>query len=218
MGDRLLQAVSQRLEHSLHKGDTLARFGGDEFALVLPPVQRREDAAVIAEKILNEFKLPFTIDDHELYVSASIGVAMYPEAGLTMNELERSADMAMHCVKDRGENGFEFFNETINETLTARTVIERELRRALSSGELRVCCQRQVSAASDIIAGFEALIHWEYPEKGLIYPNDFIPIAEETGLILDVGNVVLETVCQDIFSWRKADIESVRVSVNFSAL
>ncbi|MFT4719312.1 MAG: diguanylate cyclase (GGDEF)-like protein/PAS domain S-box-containing protein [Candidatus Azotimanducaceae bacterium] len=218
MGDRLLQAVSQRLEDSLRKGDTLARFGGDEFALVLPLVQRREDAAVIAEKILNEFKLPFMIDDHELYVSASIGIAMYPEAGITMDELERSADMAMHCVKDRGKNGFEFFNETMNETSTARMVIERELRRALLNGELQVCYQPQVNAVSEMIVGFEALIRWEHPEKGLIYPNDFIPIAEETGLILDVGNVVLETVCQDISNWRKEGIENVRVSVNFSAL
>jgi diguanylate cyclase (GGDEF)-like protein/PAS domain S-box-containing protein len=218
MGDRLLQAVSQRLEHSLRKGDTLARFGGDEFALILPLVQRREDAAVIAEKILNEFKLPFMIDDHELYVSASIGIAMYPEAGLTMDELVRSADMAMYCVKDRGKNGFEFFNETMNETSTARMVIERELRRALLNGELRVCYQPQVNAVSEMIVGFEALIRWEHPEKGLIYPNDFIPIAEETGLILDVGNFVLETVCQDIFKWRETGIENVRVSVNFSAL
>jgi diguanylate cyclase (GGDEF)-like protein/PAS domain S-box-containing protein len=218
MGDRLLQAVSQRLEHSLRKGDTLARFGGDEFALILPLVQRREDAAVIAEKILNEFKLPFIIDDHELYVSASIGIAMYPEAGLTMDELVRSADMAMYCVKDRGKNGFEFFNETMNETSTARMVIERELRRALLSDELQVCYQPQVNAMSEMIVGFEALIRWEHPEKGLIYPNDFIPIAEETGLILDVGNFVLETVCQDISKWRETGIENIRVSVNFSAL
>jgi len=218
MGDRLLQTVSQRLEHSLRKGDTLARFGGDEFALILPLVQRREDAGVIAEKILNEFKLPFMIDDHELFVSASIGIALYPEAGSTMDALVRSADMAMYCVKDRGKNGFEFFNETMNETSTTRMTIERELRRALLNNELKVCYQPQVNAVSEKIVGFEALIRWEHPEKGLIYPNDFIPIAEETGLILDVGNFVLETVCQNIFNWREAGIENVRVSVNFSAL
>ncbi|MFT4631268.1 MAG: diguanylate cyclase (GGDEF)-like protein/PAS domain S-box-containing protein [Candidatus Pseudothioglobus sp.] len=218
MGDRLLQAVSQRLEHSLRKGDTLARFGGDEFALILPLVQRREDAAVIAEKILNGFKLPFMIDDHELFVSASIGIAIYPEAGETMDALVRSADMAMYTVKDRGKNGFEFFNETMNETSTARMTIERELRRALVNDELKVCYQPQVNAISEQIVGFEALIRWEHPEKGLIYPNDFIPIAEETGLILDVGNFVLETVCYDISNWREAGIENIRVSVNFSAL
>jgi diguanylate cyclase (GGDEF)-like protein/PAS domain S-box-containing protein len=218
MGDRLLQAVSQRLEHSLRKGDTLARFGGDEFALILPLVQRQEDAAVIAEKILNGFKLPFMIDDHELFVSASIGIAIYPEAGETMDALVRSADMAMYTVKDRGKNGFEFFNETMNETSTARMTIERELRRALVNDELKVCYQPQVNAISEQIVGFEALIRWEHPEKGLIYPNDFIPIAEETGLILDVGNFVLETVCYDISNWREAGIENIRVSVNFSAL
>ena len=135
-----------------------------------------------------------------------------------MNELERSADMAMHCVENRGKNGFEIFNETISEASAARMATERELCWALLNGELRVCCQPQVNAMSEIIVGFEALIRWEHPGKGLIYLNDFIPIAEEIGLIFGVGNAVLETVCQDILSWRKADIENVRVLVNISAL
>ncbi|MEX0942017.1 MAG: EAL domain-containing protein [Pseudomonadales bacterium] len=216
-GDRLLQAVGQRIENCLRKGDTLARFGGDEFALVLPQVRGHHDASTIAEKILNELKEPFVIDDHDLYVSASIGIAVFPEAGQTREALIQSADLAMYSVKDKGKNGFEFFKESMNETSNARLNTERQLRRALVNDELRVCYQPQVNAITEKIVGFEALIRWEHPEHGLVFPNDFIPIAEETGLILEVGTFVLETTCRDICAWREAGMDNVRVSVNFSA-
>tara|TARA_R110002072_G_scaffold13418_12_gene56263 strand:+ start:22121 stop:24274 length:2154 start_codon:yes stop_codon:yes gene_type:complete len=217
MGDRLLQAVGQRLENTLRKGDTLARFGGDEFALILPQISRPEDAGTIAEKVLGELKDPFKIDEHELYVSGSIGIAVYPEAGETMDSLIKSADLAMYCVKDRGKNGFEFFNESMNEMSTARLTIERDLRKALANDELRVCYQPQVNANSEKIVGFEALVRWQHAENGLIFPDEFIPVAEETGLILDVGNFVLETACRDLASWRAEGVEKIRVSINFSA-
>lgn len=217
MGDRLLQAVSQRLENTLRKGDTLARFGGDEFALILPQIKHRQDAAVIAEKVLGELKDPFKIDEHELYVSGSIGIAVYPEAGYTMESLIQSADLAMYCVKDRGKNGYEFFNVAMNEMSTARLTIERELRKALANDELRVCYQPQVNASTEQIVGFEALVRWQHAENGMIFPDEFIPVAEETGLILEVGNFVLETACRDLASWRLASVENIRVSINFSA-
>jgi len=218
IGDRLLQSVSQRLANCLRKGDTLARFGGDEFALVLPNIQNNHDAEVIANKILTEFKEPFTIDDHELYVSSSIGIAIYPEAGKSIEALIQSADLAMYYVKDKGKNGFEFFNEEMNEMSNARLTIERELRKAIANNHIKVCYQPQVKADTEEIVGFEALIRWQHPEKGLSYPGDFIPIAEETGLILELGDYVLRTTCHDIRHWRDKGLKNVRVSINFSAL
>lgn len=144
-GDRLLQSVSQRLESCLRKGDTLARFGGDEFALILPSVNREEDAAKIADKVLEELSEPFSVDEHELYVTSSIGIAMYPEAGRTIEALIASADLAMYSVKERGKNGYEFFDATMNEASNARLTIERELRKALSTDDIKVCYQPQVN-------------------------------------------------------------------------
>ncbi len=217
VGDRLLQAVSQRLENCLRKGDTLARFGGDEFALVLPNIQSAADAEIIAAKVLDELKEPFSIDDHELYVSSSIGIALYPDAGLTIEALIQSADLAMYSVKDKGKNGFEFYNDRMNQSSNARLMIERELRKAIWNEDITVCYQPQVNADTEEIVGFEALLRWKHPENGIIFPREFIPVAEETGLILDLGKLVLRTTCADISRWRKAGLENVRVSINFSA-
>jgi diguanylate cyclase (GGDEF)-like protein/PAS domain S-box-containing protein len=218
IGDRLLQAVSQRLESCLRRGDTLARFGGDEFALILPNVNHDEDATIIADKILEELKEPFSIDDHDLYVTSSIGIAMYPEAGHTIEALIASADLAMYSVKDRGKNGYEFFDPAMNEASNARLTIERELRKALTTEDIKVCYQPQVDASSEQLVGFEALIRWEHPANGLIYPGDFIPIAEETGLILELGRYVLDHACADVARWRSQGMKNVRVSINFSGL
>ncbi|MBO6657677.1 MAG: EAL domain-containing protein [Pseudomonadales bacterium] len=217
-GDRLLQSVSQRLESCLRKGDTLARFGGDEFALILPSVNHEQDAAKIAEKVLEELREPFSVDEHELYVTSSIGIAMYPEAGRTIEALIASADLAMYSVKERGKNGFEFFDDEMNEASNARLTIERELRKALSTDDIKVCYQPQVNSVTETLVGFEALIRWEHPANGLIYPGDFIPIAEETGLILDLGRYVLDRACADVARWRNEGMKDVRVSINFSGI
>lgn len=217
-GDRLLQSVSQRLESCLRKGDTLARFGGDEFALILPSVNHKDDAAKIAEKVLEELREPFSIDEHELYVTSSIGIAMYPEAGHSIEALIASADLAMYAVKERGKNSYEFFNPTMNEASNARLTIERELRKALSTEDIKVCYQPQVDSITERLIGFEALIRWQHPVNGLIYPGDFIPIAEETGLILELGRYVLERACRDVAKWRDEGMTSVRVSINCSGI
>lgn len=217
-GDRLLQAVSQRLEACLRKGDTLARFGGDEFALILPNVNHEEDAVIIAEKIINSLKEPFSIDDHELYVTSSIGIALYPEAGPSIEALIASADLAMYSVKERGKNSYEFFDPAMNEASNTRLMIERELRKALTTDDIKVCYQPQVTAQGESLVGFEALIRWEHPVNGLIFPGDFIPIAEETGLIIELGRYVLHQACEDLQRWRNEGMENVRVSINCSGL
>lgn len=218
IGDRLLQSVSQRLENCLRKGDTLARFGSDEFALILPNINRHEDAQVIAAKIMTELQSPFAIDEHELYITTSIGIALYPDAGVTTESLIHSADLAMYFVKDKGKNGFEFFREEMNEMSNTRLTTERELRKAIKNQELKVCYQPQVRAETEEIVGFEALVRWEHPDNGTVYPDDFIPIAEETGLILPLGEYILRTVCNDIKRWKDSGLHNVRVSINFSAL
>ncbi len=218
MGDRLLQAVGQRLENCLRKGDTLARFGGDEFALVLPQIQNHGDAVTIAEKILDALKEPFEVDEHELFITCSIGISIYPEAGETMDSLIQSADMAMFCIKEKSKNGYQFFDDQISAMTNSRLTMERELRKAIAENELVVWYQPQVAAETSDIVGFEALVRWNHPEKGLIYPSDFIPIAEETGLILELGNQVLETACRDLQIWREKGLGNFRVAINFSAV
>jgi diguanylate cyclase (GGDEF)-like protein/PAS domain S-box-containing protein len=217
MGDRLLKAVSNRLQGCLRKGDTLSRFGGDEFTLLLPEVRTRDDVVVIAEKILSKLASPFVIDGHELFVGASIGVALYPEAGETVEALIQSADIAMYHVKGRGKNGYQFYSEEMNHKLSTRLSLERELRNALSNAELRVFYQPQVSLADGRIVGVEALVRWQHPRLGLIAPAEFLSVAEETGLVTQLDEWVQRRAFADVVDWRRSGLGDVRLSVNMSA-
>ena len=205
MGDRLLKAVAKRLQGCLRRGDTLARFGGDEFMLLLPEVRTQEDIVVIATKILDRVNAPFLIDGHELFVGASIGIAVYPEAGETEESLIQNADIAMYHIKARGKNGYQFYSEEMNHEFSSRLSIEGELRNALSRQELRVHYQPQIDAGSGRMVGVEALVRWQHPDRGLVPPADFLGIARETGLIVAIDEYVQQQAFNDLARWRAMD-------------
>jgi len=218
MGDRLLKAVAKRLQSCLRSGDTLSRFGGDEFTLLLPEVRTRDDVVVIAEKILNRLSEPFVIDGHELFVGASIGIAMYPEAGDSGEALIQNADIAMYHVKGRGKNGYQFFSEEMNHQFSTRLSLERELRNGLIQGEFEVYYQPQVSLQTGAITGVEALVRWRHGIRGMIEPREFLPLAEETGLIMQIDEFVQRQAFHDVAALQRAGLGDISVSVNLSAL
>ena len=217
MGDRLLRAVANRLQGCLRGGDTLSRFGGDEFTLLLPEIRTRDDVVVIAEKILDRLNQPFVIDGHELFVGASIGIAMYPEAGETGDTLVQNADIAMYHVKSRGKNGYQFFSEEMNNQFSSRLNLERELRNGLIQGEFEVFYQPQVSLRDASIRGVEALVRWRHGERGMITPNEFLPLAQETGLIMQLDEFVQRQAFNDVAAWRRAGLGDLNISVNLTA-
>ena len=218
MGDRLLKAVSNRLQSCLRGGDTLSRFGGDEFTLLLPEVRTRDDVVVIAEKILDRLNEPFVIDGHELFVGASIGIAMYPEAGETGETLVQNADIAMYHVKSRGKNGYQFFSDEMNHQFSTRLSLEREIRNALIQGEFEVFYQPQVALTDGRITGVEALVRWRHAIRGMIEPAEFLPLAEETGLIMQIDEYVQQQAFHDVAAWRRNGLGEIQLSVNLTSM
>lgn len=218
MGDRLLKAVANRLQSCLRSGDTLSRFGGDEFTLLLPEVRTRDDVVVIAEKILDRLNEPFVIDGHELFVGASIGIAMYPEAGETGESLVQNADIAMYHVKSRGKNGYQFFSDEMNHQFSTRLSLERELRNALIQGEFEVFYQPQIALTDGAITGVEALVRWRHSIRGMIEPSEFLPLAEETGLIMQIDEYVQQQAFHDVAAWRRNGFSGIQLSVNLTSM
>ncbi|MDO9226651.1 MAG: EAL domain-containing protein [Pseudomonadota bacterium] len=217
VGDGLLQGMAQRLRDSLREGDTLARIGGDEFMLLLPRVRSRDNAAFIAQKIITSLQQPFLIDGNEIYSGMSIGIAVYPDDGDNLETLVKHADLAMYHAKDHGRNDFRFFTHDLRHSLTGRLAVENDMRHALARGEFELYYQPQVDIQSQRIRGMEALIRWHHPERGLVSPNDFIPIAEECGLIAPISEWVLDAACKQALSWRAAKLPPVTLGVNLSA-
>ena len=215
-GDLLLERVARRLEDILREGDTLSRFGGDEFTLLLPNLRSPADARHVAEKIIQSLKQPFVIDGNELFIGVSIGVALYPESGKSIDELIKNADQAMYYTKDRGKDGYSFYDQSMTDDLSDQVRLETDLRRAISDNQFVVHYQPQVDIATGQVEGVEALVRWEHPEKGLIYPSDFIDFAEETRLIKDIGDLMLDIACQDVNQWRQKLGVDIRLAVNFS--
>jgi diguanylate cyclase (GGDEF)-like protein/PAS domain S-box-containing protein len=215
-GDELLRQVACRLKSSLRRGDTLARLGGDEFTLLLPDLRDRQDAAIIAEKFLECLHQPFYLDAHEVHVSASIGIAVYPSDGETIDDLIRHADIAMYQVKALGKNGHSFYDNSMLDASYQKIALEQSLRKALEQDELEMYYQPQVDASTGRIIGVEALMRWNHPERGLLTAGEFLPFAEENGLMIPISDWMLEAVCRDLTEWNTRSKEPVRLSFNLS--
>ena len=216
-GDELLREAALRLKHALREGDTVARLGGDEFLFLLPGVDDPEDAARIGQKIVDLFEAPFTVMDHELYVTTSVGVSLFPMDGADGETLIRNADTALYRAKDQGRNRYQLYAPDMNALAAKRLKIENSLRRALDRNELVLYYQPVVSLQTEEIVGIEALIRWVQPDLGLVMPSDFIPMAEDTGLIVPLSRWVLQTACAQMKTWLDAGIPLRSMSVNLSA-
>lgn len=216
VGDILLRMVAQRLMSVVRHEDVIYRVGGDEFAMILNHAEDVERVAVIAEKFIRALSDPIVLDDRNLYVGVSIGASVCPHDGDDVGQLLRDADAAMYHAKSRGKNKFQMFSEEMHYKSSTRLALESELRDAIEQGQFELYYQPQVALPSRRLVGAEALIRWRHPTKGLLLPTTFIPVAEETGLIVPIGEWVLRTACQHIRSWHEQRFRPIRVSVNLS--
>ncbi len=227
VGDRLLEQVSDRLRDFLRatdliapvseiKDDNLARLGGDEFTAILPNIAEREHATQVASRIIEILSRPYQLDGRDLVVTASVGIAFYPDDGRDMDTLVRNADAAMYAVKEQGRNGFRCYSPEMTKRSEKRLGLENDLRKALQNGEFELYYQPQIDLATYHVVGVEALIRWRHPERGLVSPADFIPIAEDTGLIVPIGRWVLEEGCRQNRAWQEQGVEPIRMSVNIA--
>ncbi len=217
IGDKLLREVANRLELCVRKSDTVARLGGDEFAVLLDDLQDVKFVAVVARKILQALSKPILIQDYELYATSSIGISLFPDDSEDVDGLLRCADTALYRAKDAGKNNYQYYTADMNTRAFEFLLMEAGLRKALDNDELVVFYQPLISLENNKLIGMEALIRWMHPEKGMISPGDFIPLAEETGLIEPIGEWVLRAACIQNKEWQDAGYPPVRVSVNMSA-
>ncbi len=227
-GDHLLQEVATRLTNGVRKSDSVARsdkeealdavsrLGGDEFIVLLNELSRTEDAAIAANRILADLSQPFKLSGQEVFITASIGISVYPSDGTDADSLLKAADIAMYHAKNQGKNNFQFYAESMNAATLERLNLENELHRAIERNEFFLQYQPKLDARSRKVVGVEALIRWKHPDKGMISPAEFIPLAEESGMIVRIGEWVLNTACRQNKSWREMGLPSVSISVNLS--
>ncbi|ENO80382.1 EAL domain-containing protein [Thauera sp. 63] len=218
VGDRLLAAVARRLSGCLRGEDRLARLGGDEFVALLPRLEHPGDAATVARKMLEVLDDTLRIEDHDLRPSVSIGIALYPDDGQSVDVLLKHADTAMYGAKAAGRNNFQFFVPAMNERANERLKLESALRRAVAGKQLLLHYQPQIDTRSGRAIGCEALVRWQHPERGLVPPAQFIPIAEDVGMIVPIGEWVLREACRQQAEWAAAGLRDLTVAINISAL
>jgi diguanylate cyclase len=217
VGDKLLQSVAGRLVNCVRRTDTVSRLGGDEFMVLLSQVEREEDAALSARKILRALAAPHTVDNKNLDISVSIGVSTYPSDGPDAETLMNKADTAMYEAKKHGRNNYQFFRRDMQVRLADRQLLEADLRYALGRNEFLLHYQPKLNLQTGQIIGVEALIRWAHPQRGIVSPGQFVPIAEECGLILPIGRWVLLEACKQARAWSDSGLGIVPVAVNVSA-
>jgi len=215
-GDRLLEAVARRLRQSVREGDTVARLSGDEFAIALTDMGNADDGARVAQKILQAFVMPFHINQREFHVTPSIGVTLYPTDGKSIEGLLRNADAAMYRAKEAGRNNYQFYTEEMTRQAFERLSVENALRHALEREEFRLAYQPIFDARNGAIVGVEALVRWVHPERGLLAPGQFIEVAEDTGLIVPLGEWVARTACVQLRRWHVQGFRDLRMAINVS--
>jgi diguanylate cyclase (GGDEF)-like protein/PAS domain S-box-containing protein len=216
-GDHLLKQVGARLADCVREGDTVGRFGGDEFGIVLADMRTPEDARLVAQKILDVLQVPFELEGHEVFITTSIGISLYPADSDDEMELMKNADTAMYRAKESGRNRYEFFSKDMNARSVQRLNLENNLRRALERSEFLLHYQPKASLATREITGFEALLRWTAGGQKLVSPAEFVPLLEDTGLIVPVGEWVIEAACRQLVAWREAGVRMVPVAINLSA-
>jgi len=218
VGDLLLQSIAERLKVGVRETDTVCRQGGDEFVILLAEIEQPQDAARVADNLLASLAQPHLINGQELHATVSIGISVYPNDGLDLDAVLQNADTAMFHAKSCGRNNYQFFRADMNTRAVRRQFIESSLRRALREGEFLIHYQPQIDLLSGRMVGTEALIRWQDPEQGLVYPDQFVPIAEASGLILPIGRWVLREACRQTRAWLDAGLTAVPVAVNISAI
>ena len=216
LGDQLLQRTADRLRHSIRGGDTLARLGGDEFTVLLHTLASAEDIVIVAERIIEAIRPAFFLDGREVFVTTSIGGSVFPEDGIDADGLLKNAEVAMYRAKNQGRNSYQLFTPVMNQRALERLGLETSLHKALANQEFILHYQPQTDLRTGQIIGMEALVRWHMPDRGLVPPGEFIPLAEETGLIVPLGQWVLRAACEQTQLWHSQGFAHLRVAVNLS--
>jgi diguanylate cyclase (GGDEF)-like protein len=225
-GDLLLKGVAERLNQTMRKSDSVsrrteedmfARLGGDEFTVLLSEIREFEDAAKVSARIINALSRPFVLDNHEIYITTSIGIAVFPHDGKDMDTLLKNADAAMYHAKAQGKNNYQYYKESMNAAAIKRLALEGDIRRAMERNEFMLYYQPQVDALEGRMIGVEALIRWHHPEKGMVPPSDFIPLAEQSGLIIPISEWIIETACSQSRKWRQEGLSPIPISINLTS-
>ncbi len=217
VGDELLESIAKRFLTLGRESDTVARLGGDDFAILLPELKSAEDASVVAQNFIDSLLEPFCLEEHSINIGASIGISIFPCDGADVDGLVKRAELALYKAKEQGRNNYQYFSQELQDAVLDQLEMEDEMRHAIANEQFTLFYQPKISLATNKITGMEALVRWIHPEKGLIPPDRFIPLAEETGLIIPLGEWILQTACRETAEWTRQYDDSLIVAINLSA-